>query len=444
MEASQPLESKDRITLLDGIRGIALCGILLMNITLFARPITSGFNLTVLNETSLPDIVTWALQTSILEGSFRGLFSLLFGAGTLLIISRLEKSSGLNAADIYYRRLIWLLLFGLFDAYVLLWPGDILYAYAICGLFLFPFRKASLRLISGIVIFLIAITVYNWWNAHNDRLAMREKGEAALVLEKEKKELTDKQKGDLEKWKRHLDETKPEALKKKAEKETNAMLGSYGEVKEELKPLILRFETKMFYRAIFLDVLIFMLLGMILFRTGVLTGEKPTSFYVTLMVAGYVIGMGYGLINAKAWYDAKFDYYAYIEASVLPVRLYQLQRVCLVMGHIGLIVLMWRSRLAGWIIRLFNAVGQMALTNYLLQSVICTLVFYGYGLGYFGKLARFELLYFIAGMWFFHVVFSNIWLRYFLFGPAEWLWRSLTYWKVQPIRKASKPEMVYT
>lgn len=79
-------------------------------------------------------------------------------------------------------------------------------------------------------------------------------------------------------------------------------------------------------------------------------------------------------------------------------------------------------------------VGQLAFTNYLMQSVLCTLFFNGYGLGYFGKQAVHQLYYVVAGVWVVQFIFSTIWLRYFRFGPLEWVWRSLTYWKRQPMR----------
>jgi uncharacterized protein len=118
---------------------MALLGILLMNIPFFANSYHLYYNLEILKEYSGPDYWCWWGVNGLFEGTMRGIFSMLFGAGSFLLLDRLEKKNipGLSPADIFYRRLIWLLVFGLINAFVLLWPGDILYTYAITGLFLF-------------------------------------------------------------------------------------------------------------------------------------------------------------------------------------------------------------------------------------------------------------------------------------------------------------------
>jgi uncharacterized protein len=109
--------------------------------------------------------------------------------------------------------------------------------------------------------------------------------------------------------------------------------------------------------------------------------------------------------------------------------------VLLALGHASLIILIFRSNLVPWLMRSLTAVGQMAFTNYLSQSIICSLIFHGFGFGYFGKLSFYQLYYIVAGIWVFQLIISPIWLKYFRFGPFEWLWRSLTYWKIQPMKK---------
>ena len=127
METAAPVRREERIFVLDVIRGIATCGILILNIAVFARPLVLIPNLNVFHETSLPNIVSWYITNFLLNGSFRALFSMFFGTSAVLIISHLAKNSpSLTPADIYYQRLIWLLIFGFIDAFVLLWTGDIL------------------------------------------------------------------------------------------------------------------------------------------------------------------------------------------------------------------------------------------------------------------------------------------------------------------------------
>jgi uncharacterized protein len=446
MQTALPLQQKERLFILDAIRGVALCGILILNIYYFSRPQQAIFNLLVYEETSAwGNIAWWYLTNFLVEGSFRALFSMLFGAGAILLISRLEEKSGIGAADIYYRRLIWLLIFGLINAYVLLWPGDILYSYAVCGLFLFPLRKSSPRLLIGLAVFFVAITMFKSWQKSNDRLEMREKGLAAKSIEAKKDSLTTEQKEDLEKWNGFLEKRKVENLRKEADKEIQEMQKSYSGVWSHLQPLNNKIESSIFYNELFFDVMIFTLLGMGLYRMGVLTGNKPIWLYVIFLIVGYPIGLGTGFIEGNDWKASGYAWINYIDNRTLPFDLYQIHRLLVSLGHIGFLILLWKSNLFNWLLRLFANVGQLAFTNYLMQSVICTLIFYGYGLGYFGKVERFELTYVVVGVWIFQIIFSAIWIRFFLFGPLEWCWRSLTYWKVQPlIRKDESAELAVT
>ena len=106
------------------------------------------------------------------------------------------------------------------------------------------------------------------------------------------------------------------------------------------------------------------------------------------------------------------------------------------MGHVSFILVLYKLRIAGFLLKLLSNVGQMAFTNYLMQTLICTMIFYGYGFGYFGSLQRYQLYEVVGAVWVFQIVFSGIWLQFFRFGPFEWAWRSLTYWKKQPFLKA--------
>ncbi|MBL0745064.1 DUF418 domain-containing protein [Chryseolinea lacunae] len=445
MNPSLPLQQKERIFVLDALRGVALCGILILNMPFFSRAFQVDFDFRILNDASTPlDVSSWMTTLFVLGGSFRGMFSMLFGAGALLIISRLEKQSGIEAADIYYRRLIWLLVFGLVNAYVLLWPGDILYHYAICGLFLFPLRKSSVRVLVLLLVFFISINMFKSYLKFTDNIAKRDNGLAALALKEQKKTLTEEQDGDLKKWEETLDKQKVENIRKDVEKENKAMLQSYPKVWKHLSPLNAKFESSKFYQSIFFDVMVCVLLGMILYRTGILTGDKSTLFYFWLMLVGYGVGIGEGVLVGIAWYNAGLDFYKFIELWPVHVSLYDIHRASVSLGHIGLIMLLYKSGFFHGFLKLYANVGQMAFTNYLSQSMICTLIFYGYGFGKFGQIGRSEQWYYIIAIWVFQIIFSNVWLRYFLFGPLEWVWRSLTYWKKQPMLRSKAMELVLT
>jgi uncharacterized protein len=172
---------------------------------------------------------SWFVVQFILEGSMRGLFSCLFGAGAMLLVSRLEKlNQGLRPADIYVRRLIWLLVFGLINGYVLNWAGDILYHYAIVGFFLFPFRVAKPRLVLGLVAFFVCISMLHSFIQKRSAFETRSKGMAAMQIEAQKQTLTEAQKADLEKWKAYQDDHDPAKNREKAVKETEQFRPAFG------------------------------------------------------------------------------------------------------------------------------------------------------------------------------------------------------------------------
>jgi uncharacterized protein len=362
---------------------------------------------------------------------------MLFGAGAVLFISRLEKSTpGIRPAELYVRRLIWLLVFGLVNGWVLIWPGDILYHYAIVGLMLIPFRRAPLKVIGGLIVFFIAVTMLSAWLKENSMNEIRDKGIVAEKLEQEKKTMSEEQKADLEKWKGMQDELNPATRRKKAEKDNKEISsGSYASIWRTLTPITTMLETTKFHGNFFFDIIIFMLLGIFAFRTGILTGHRSEMFYWILLIVGYVIGFGWGYLQKTAVLRAGFDPFLFQKETVFPVSLYQVHRIGTTLGHMSLVILMWKNGLFKWILNPLSKMGQMAFTNYLGQSLICSLFFYGYGLGYYGKLQRYELYYIVFGIWIFQMAFSVIWLRFFRFGPLEWLWRSLTYWEWQPMRK---------
>lgn len=431
-----PVQQKERIAILDVTRGIALCGILILNIYFFARPVEAMFNLHVCDEFSKPNIYTWYITNFLLEGSFRALFSMLFGAGVILLISRLEKSqSGLEPADIYYRRLIWLMIFGIIDAYILLWPGDILFDYAVCGLILFPLRKVSKKLLLGIAIFFICVMMFKSWLTERERYTLRNKGVQAIALQEQKQELTEIQKQDLEKWNNFIEERKPENIRKKADKEIESISGSYLSAFEYLTYWSRILDSTDFYDTMFFDVMIFMLFGMVFFKNGILTAEKPVWLYAVFLLAGYFLGIGWGVVVGNAHLIADFDFFAFKDLTPFPVNLYQVHRLFVAMGHIGLIMLLWKSGVFNWLLKPFANIGQMAFTNYLMQTIICNFIFLGPFLGYYGKFQRYELWYFVIGVWIFQLLFSALWLKFFSMGPLEWAWRSLTYWRIQSISK---------
>src|SRR5436190_6476049 len=142
MNHAAPVNQSERIVILDSIRGIAVLGILLMNIPGFGLSYPANFDYSLNEQSSLNYFFWYVFGPGVFEGSQRAIFSMLFGAGTIIFVTRLEKrASGLMAAELFLRRQLWLLVFGLINAYILLWFWDILYHYAICGIILFAFRR---------------------------------------------------------------------------------------------------------------------------------------------------------------------------------------------------------------------------------------------------------------------------------------------------------------
>jgi len=429
-----PLPQTARITIIDSLRGIALLGILLMNIPFFGMSHHLAENLNIRNEVSGPNYYTWWIVNTFFEGTMRGLFSILFGAGTVLLLHRLEKNRAeTNPADIYYRRLIWLLIFGVINAFIFLWPGDILYSYAICGLFLFPFRnmKAKHLLLISLA-FLIFFTIRGTlqWNEMKE---IRVNGEKAIALEKKKVKLTEEQSEDKGKWMGMQERLKVESVRKEVAKENKKMHQGYFDVMRYLKDINVKIQSMMFYNFYFFDIMVFLFLGMALFKWGILTGERSSRFYLLLMLGGYILGL-----SLAYWFNrnlVRVQFNPTLIYDRMYINLYQVKRIFITLGHIGLVMLLYKYHLADRLLKWLSRVGQMAFSNYLMQSLICVFIFYGFGLRWYGYMQRYELYFVVLGIWIFQIIFSNVWLSYFKFGPFEWLWRSLTYWQRQSFKK---------
>jgi uncharacterized protein len=193
------------------------------------------------------------------------------------------------------------------------------------------------------------------------------------------------------------------------------------------------FETWLLYHGLW-DMISMMFIGMALLRLGFFSNKLSTSTYGMALLIGYGVGIPIGWIFFSKGV-ANTNIGAYLDAYRVPHwALYDIRRVLLALGHASLIMLIYRSKIVPWFMKVMANVGQMAFTNYLVQSIICTLIFHGYGLDYYNRLKFHQLYYIVGGVWVLQMIYSYIWLRYFRFGPFEWLWRSLTYWKFQPMR----------
>jgi uncharacterized protein len=431
----RPTQAENRIFLLDALRGFALLGILLMNIPFFGKSYHLNYNLEILGEYTGLNYWSWWAVNGLFEGTMRAIFSMLFGAGAILLLDRIEKKplDGLTAADFYYRRLIWLLLFGMVNAFVFLWPGDILYTYAICGLFLYPFRKLKPgKLIIFASIFLCFSILQSTSKIRQDG-RKRIKAEAAMKLEKAHKKLTESQKNEISEWKTFQQEHSVAHYKSEIKEANKNMRSGYWVVFEEIAGVNTYIQTKDFYFELFFDAMAFFFLGMALFKLRFLTGGRSLQEYAALAFFAYGLGLPLSYWINRTALNNHFD--PSLTWQTFTFNLYQIKRLLLSLGHISFFILIFKLGLTKFIMGLLSNVGRMAFSNYLMQSIICTLIFNGYGLGQFGYLERYELYEIVVGVWIFQIVFSWLWLKYFLYGPFEWLWRSLTYWKKQEFYK---------
>lgn len=433
-----PISQQERISIIDSLRGIAILGILLMNIPGFGLAPAAIGDFSLQPQGQLNYFFWYVFGPGVFEGSMRGLFSMLFGAGMFIFVTRLEKkATGLMPAELFLRRQLWLLLFGIFHAYILLWYWDILYHYAICGIILFAFRRLSPKyLLIGAAVCLVLMTARENRDLYK-RKDVITKGEIVAAIDTTKIKLTDIQKEQLGALTEFKDKSKPEAKKKKMEKQEKEIRGSYAEIYEARSKQAEEGETYgMYYWAIF-DVTLFMFIGLAFFKLGILQGEAKTKVYAWMTVIG--LGVGLPLSYLFVIYDVNYNFNWFEIVKNKSFDFYELQRFIHSIGIFGLIMLMYKSGWFKWMFALLRPVGQMAFTNYLMQSVICGIIFMGIGFGLFGRLEYHQLFYVVAAVWAVEIAWSHLWLRYFRFGPMEWVWRSLTYWKKQPIRKDKIP-----
>jgi uncharacterized protein len=423
-----PVSEQQRINSIDVLRGVALLGILLINIVGMALPDPAYWDPSGYGGDTGWNLRVFEINSLFFEGTMRGIFSMLFGAGVILFTARKEEEgAGLELANAWYRRTIWLIVFGLFHAYVLIWPGEILYFYGIVGMFLFPVRHAAPGKLIGFGLFLLLlITLINIKDSGKvDHIY--EKSVVAQEMLDRGQEISSDQEEDLFEWDQLQYEYKPDETIKQRIIE-NMRSGYFSAVKT-MAPLSQFTQTTYFFQHGFLDVLSMMILGMGLFKLGVFHGKLSWRFYGTMALVGYGIGIPVNWYETTSYIADHFSVVSYFKHQ----QTYELGRIFTTMGHVAVVMLCTKTAFLGFLKRSLAAVGRMALTNYIMHTVVATTIF-----GIFKQYAkwqRFELYYLVAAIWVFQLVMSPIWLRYFRFGPLEWLWRWLTYGKRPGFRK---------
>jgi len=406
-----------RFETLDIVRGVAVMGILAMNIAAFAMPFPAYANPAAYGGDSGLDLASWAFNFLVFDGKMRGLFSILFGASTLLVIER-ATAAGHGGARSHYARMIVLLGFGLVHFYFIWW-GDILVLYALCGMLLYAFRDKNPRALVRWSIALISLSIiYFSLTGLSGALADRPgfPPQAAAGFAEARDAIASEVGADSP----------------KIAAELTLYRSDYATIVDS-RLNGRRWEPFMSILGFGFETLGLMLLGMALFRSGFLTGDWDRARYGRWAVWAAAIAVP--PLVFIAWWQAS----AAFDAVRIFLAFFALSTPFDVLLAVG-----WAAAIIWWakggalpaLKARIAAAGRMAFTNYLATSLVMTSLFYGYGLGLFGEVGRAGLWLFVLGMWALILAWSKPWLDHFHYGPLEWLWRSLSRLRLQPFRKA--------
>jgi uncharacterized protein len=403
-----PVREANRLLPIDAMRGLAILGILAMNIQYFSQISAAYLNPTLTGPLTGADYWIWLINHELFDEKMMGIFSILYGAGIVLLCANLE-SRAIRPLSIFIRRSLWLMLFGVLHAY-LIWSGDILFSYAVCGLLVYPMRKWPARrlLIAGFLTLGMSSALFFGY------LQALHTWPPALVQETEQQlwrptqtQISAEAAAYSGSWKKQMTARVPDA--------------------ELLEGQGLLFLT--LWRAGGL-----MLIGMACYKFGLLTGKLSIEQYRQSGIAAFILGIAvvsYGVHQDFA------HHWGFPYAFFVGSQFNYWGSLAVIWAWISLVQIACKTPAMLPIAARFAKVGRMAFSNYILETLICTTIFYGHGFGMFGRFNRAEGMVVVFATWAFLFLFAQIWLRYFYSGPLEWVWRSLTYWRLQPLKRAA-------
>jgi len=413
MQLLTPVNTNERIVFMDVLRGFAILGIFIANLGPGFSWYTESAKISSPWLLPAADHKMFFLHHMLLEGKFYSIFSLLFGWGIALQVKKgIDK--GINAVPTIRRRLFILLLLG--AIHLLIWPGDIVFFYALLGFLLLPFRKLSDKalLMTGAVLVLLPILLYaakmywQWLSAPSTYLF-----ETGMKVDGY---LTDN---------------------KSQEDFMNLMRkGDWWDVfKSNVSGFFFRYGDLIFQSRI-PKVLGMFLVGYALGRSGFyknILQHKKTLYYI--IAFGLAVGLPANYLLAQSMFLHGNEYYNLEMNGFKQTVYYAIGVAPLAMAYVAMFMLWFQTGMGKKLTSFLAPVGKMAFSNYMLQSLIGNFVFLGAGLGYMEKVG--PVYYTIFGLIIFtgQVILSNYWLKYFNYGPVEWIWRSATYKKWQPFRK---------
>jgi uncharacterized protein len=406
-----------RITTIDAVRGVAVMGILLMNIVAFGLPMDAYLNPIAYGNKGPADLAVWVINFTLADGKFRTLFTMLFGASMVLIADSADASEdGPGAAATHYRRMGWLFVIGMIHAWFI-WFGDILVQYAIAGMLGFLLWRAPRRALWATVLGMLALQSAANIGRYADLAIIRSAAEAPNASIEA-----------MTKWQNRIAEERADP--RTMQREIDGYRGGFASVFETRATATIFFQT-IVVPVTMPEVFGFLALGILFFRNGFLTGEWSRRRYLTMIVLGYGVGVPVMMILAQRILYSGFDPATVAGADVVSL----LPRPFVALAHAAVVILIVKSGWFATLIARIEAAGRMALSNYLSTSLVATTLFYGYGFGFFASFSRAKLYGVVVLIWLLILLWSKPWLDRFQYGPAEWLWRSLAKWKVQPFRK---------
>ena len=400
-----PVAESERIPSLDIMRGFALLGILVINIQSFSMISAAYSNPDAYGDLSGVHRWVWILSHLFADQKFMTIFAMLFGAGIVLMAERAE-AGGRRPAALHVRRMLLLIAFGAMHAY-LLWHGDILVIYGMSGLVVYLLRRRSSRtlLILGTVLLAIGSGIFL---------------SAGLALPFWPEEARQQFIETLQ--------PPPESIEAELATYRGGWQGQMGHRATKA----LEFQTSIFLYWGFWRSGGLMLIGMALYKLGFFQLRRPLRFSFWAITLALVVGLplvGYGIHRqfASGW-DVTYTFFLGGQYNYWGSLLVSF-------GWLG--ILYWVGEASSWgrFTRPLAAIGRTAFSNYILQTLICTTIFYGQGLALFGRIDRLGQILFVIGVWAVQLLASTLWLRRFRCGPLEWLWRSSTYGKRQPFSR---------
>ena len=401
MNVTSLLPQTNRLPALDVLRGIAVLGILIMNMQSFSMISAAYLNPTAFGDLTGINRTVWILSHILADQKFISIFSMLFGAGIVLFSESIEDK-GYRPARFYYRRLFWIFTIGLIHAYIF-WQGDVLVPYAICGALAFLFRRISPWTLIALGAIIFTIPVFNYWIFGNS----------------------------ISMW-------PPEAVRgiqhtwAPSQIAIDAEIASLqGGISDQLLwriPETFKMETFIFLILLGWRILAMMMIGMALYRLEFVTGTLSKKTYLISALITFILGFGLIIHGLKLNFDNGWT----MEYSMFFGSLWNyIGSAFVAIGYISVLMLILKNIKFG----VMANVGRLAFTNYLLTTILCGFIFYGHGLGKFGTVDRWEQAIYIVVIWCFLIAFSVIWSRKFYYGPVEWLWRYLTYGNKPAFRK---------